>query len=89
MLFVMTYSWDKEKRDEIIKRRLEKGRMVPSGVKILGEWTAIARRVGFMVMEADDPKLMVQGNMAWNDILDYDIFPVLDTEKDLLGLLKR
>jgi hypothetical protein len=31
------YSWDNEKRDEIITRRVEKGTMVPDGVKILGE----------------------------------------------------
>ena len=88
MLFVSMYSWDKEKRDEVIKRRLERGVMIPSGIKRIGEWTAIGRRVGFSVTETDDPKLLVQANMAWNDIVDYDIFPVLDTEKDLLGLLK-
>ena len=88
MLFVIMYSWEKEKRDEIIKRRLEKGRMVPKGVKVLGEWTAIGKRVGFEVIEADDPKLIVQGNLAWNDIIDLEVYPVLDTEKDLLGLLE-
>ena len=88
MLIVIMYSWEKEKRDEIIKRRLEKGRMVPKGVKVLGEWTAIGKRVGFEVIEADDPKLIVQGNLAWNDIIDLEVYPVLDTEKDLLGLLE-
>jgi len=88
MLYVMVYSWEKEKRDEIIKRRLEKGTMLPSGVKILGEWTTIGRNEGFMVIEADDPKLVVQGLLGWNDLVDYDVNPVLDTEKDLLGLLK-
>ena len=62
MLFVMVYSWEKEKRDEIIKRRLEKGRVVPSGVKVLGEWTAIGRRVGFEVIEADDQLKLLAPN---------------------------
>ena len=88
MLFVIVYSWDKDKRDEIIKRRLEKGRLYPSGVKVLGEWTAVGRNKGFLVVEADDPKLLSQANIAWNDILDSDIHLVLDTEEDLVDLLK-
>lgn len=88
MTFLIVYSWDKDRRDEVIKRRLEKGRMYPSGVKVLGEWTAVGRSKGFLIIEADDPKLISQANIAWNDILDTDLHLVLDTEKDLLGLLK-
>jgi hypothetical protein len=84
----MVYSWDKDKRDEIIKRRLEKGTMAPSGSKILSEWTAVGRNVHFALVEADDPKLLAQATIAWNDIMDVDPHLVLDTEKDLLGLLK-
>jgi len=89
MLFMNIYSWDQDKRDEIIKRRLEKGRMFPKGVKVIGEWTAIGRSMGCVLTEVDDPKLLAQANIAWSDILESDIFPVLDTEKDLLGLLKK
>jgi len=88
MLFMNMYSWDNDKRDKIIERRVEKGTMVPEGVKIIGEWTAVGRDKGFMLCEADDPVLMSQFNMAWNDILKSDLMLVLDTEKDLMGLLK-
>ena len=33
-------------------------------------------------------KLVVQGFLAWNDVVNHVVNPVLDTEKDLLGLLK-
>jgi len=88
MLFMNVYSWDLEKRDEVITRRLEKGMMVPEGVKILGEWTGVGRNKGFMLFEADDPKLISQFNLAWNDILKTDMHLVLDTEKDVIDLLK-
>jgi hypothetical protein len=88
MLFISMYSWDIEKRDEIIKRRLERGIMAPEGVKVLGEWTAVSRNVGFTLFEAEDPKLITQFNLAWNDILKIDLLLVLETEKDLIGLLK-
>ena len=88
MLFMNVYSWDVEKRDEIIARRVEKGRMVPEGVKVLGEWTGIGRNTGFMLFESDDPSLISQFNLGWNDILKTDLHLVLDTEKDLIDLLK-
>jgi len=55
---------------------------------MLGEWTGIGRNKGFMLFESDDPKLVSQFNLAWNDILHTDLHVVLDTEKDLMGLLK-
>lgn len=88
MLFMVVYSWDKDNRDEIIKRRLEKGTMFPSGAKILSEYTAVGRNVHFGLVEVDDPKLLTEGTIAWNDIMDVDPHLVLDTQKDLLGLLK-
>ena len=40
-----------------------------------------------MLFEADDPMLVTQFNMAWNDILEADLMVVLDTEKDLMSVL--
>ena len=88
MLFMNAYSWDPGTRDEVIARRVEKGTMAPEGVKIVGEWTAIGRNKGFLLVETDDPMLLTQFNMAWNDILKTDIMVVLDTEKDLMSVLK-
>jgi hypothetical protein len=88
MLFMLVYSWTPDRRDAIIKRRLEKGPMNPKGVKIVGEWTAMENR-DFCLVEAADPKLLTQTVLAWNDILSVEVHMVLDTEKDLLGLLKK
>jgi hypothetical protein len=85
---MVVYTWEKDTRDEIIKRRLEKGTMAPTGVKILSEWTAVGRNIDYALVEAEDAKLLSQMSVAWTDIIDMDIQPVIDTEKDLLGLLK-
>ena len=88
MLFMTVSSWSPDKRDEIIKRRMEKGAMTPKGGKVLGEWTVLGKNLNFQLFEADDPKVLAQGELAWNDILEIETYVVLDTEKDLLGLLK-
>lgn len=42
----------------------------------------------FTLFEAEDPRLIAQFNLAWNDILDMNLILLLDVEKDVLGLLK-
>jgi hypothetical protein len=88
MLFMIMSSWTSDMRDEIIRRRLEKGLGYPKEVKVLGEWTAIGPNMDFVLVEADDPKAIAQAHLTWSDILELEVHLVLDTEKDLLGLLK-
>jgi len=66
MIFLNVYSFDQDKTDEIIKRRLEKGRMFPKGIKVLGEWSGIGGNKGVIVVEVDDPKLLYQAVLAWS-----------------------
>jgi hypothetical protein len=86
MLFLNIYTYREGMREQIIERRLEKGRSEPDGVKIIGEWTALDGSGGFMVFETDKPDY--SWTLAWNDLLDMQLIPVLDTEKDVIGLLK-
>jgi len=87
MLFLNIYAYKEGKRDEIIELRLEKGIGVPEGTKLLGEWTALDGSGGYMLFETDKPDYM--WTMMWSELLDMEIVPVLDTEKDVMGLLKE
>lgn len=86
MLFLNIYTYKEGKREEIIEMRLEKGRGEPEGTKVLGEWTALDGSGGYMLFETDNPDYM--WTMMWSDLLDMEIVPVIDTEKDVMGLLK-
>ena len=69
MISIDVSSFDQEKRDDVIRRRLKKGRRFPKGIKVLGEWGAIGGNKGVIVVELDDPKLPYQAVLAWSDIL--------------------
>ena len=86
MLFLNIYKYKEGKREEIIERRLEKGTGAPESVKIIGQWTALDGSGGYTIYETDSPDYA--WTMMWNDLLDIQIIPILDTEKDVLGLLK-
>jgi len=41
---------------------------------------------GFLIFKTDE--LSYVWTIAWNDLLHMVIIPILDTEKDVMGLLK-
>jgi len=86
MIFLNIYTYKEGMRDEIVARRLEKGRAEPDGVTTLGEWTTLDGSGGYMIFETDKPDY--SWTLEWNDLLNMQIVPVLDTEKDVMGLLK-
>ena len=41
MLFMTVFNYEPQNRDEIVKRRAEKGGLVPEGMKVIGEWSCV------------------------------------------------
>ena len=80
MLFMIIFNYEPQNRDEIVKRRMEKGALIPEGVKTIGEWTGIGGGRVFRIAEATDPAAMMQGVMAWGDLGRVEVIPVMDSE---------
>jgi Domain of unknown function (DUF3303) len=87
MLWISIVTWEPEKRDEVTKRRMEKGPMHPEGVKALGEWVDLRGGRVISLTEGDDPSAFGLACYAWNDITSIDSFPVMETEP-LLDVIK-
>ena len=78
MLFMGIFTYEPEKRTEVIKRRAEKGPMVEG--KIIGEWGSIAGGLVYRVVEIDDPKAMLKAVMAWSDLGQTELIPIMTSE---------
>ena len=79
MPFMTTYTWEPSHRNAIVKRRIEKGTMLPEGVKVLGERTDLGGGRGFLLLEGNDPVLFIAGTQAWSDRMKMESVPVIDT----------
>ena len=88
MLFMSIYTYEPEKRNEIIKRRLEKGTGAAAGVKVVGEWIALAGHRGFMLFEAEDPKAVMATTLVWSDLVRFESVPVMEAE-EVMKLAKK
>jgi hypothetical protein len=55
----------------------ERGRMLPDGVTYHASWIDPPRARCFQVMEADDVGALQPWLDAWNDIVQFEVIPVL------------
>ncbi len=81
MLFMSIYTFEPARRNEIIKRRGERGIALREGVKVIGEWTDLGGSRGFLLIEAEDPKVIMEGTLAWSDLMEIQTVPVIQTEQ--------
>ena len=80
MLFMDIGTWEPSATPEVIKRAVEKGRQIPEGYKVIGEWTDATGGRNFRLLETDDASSLVVGNIPWHDIIETEIVPVIEIE---------
>jgi hypothetical protein len=90
MKFMLTFTTtpDKEKRNEAIARFLKTGGQPPKGAKLLGRWTRLDFSQGYDLLESDDPKVLIEFALAWNDVMQIEIVPVIE-DQGLSEVLKQ
>ncbi len=86
MLFMAIVTYDTDKRDEIVKRRLAKGRMTPKGMKVLGEWSTFGGGRMFILTDNTDPQAAFEATYPWSDLMKFEIIPVYETEQMLKSM---
>lgn len=82
MKFMLTFAWkpDISAQDKGIARFKKTGGQPPSGAKLLGRWTRADLNGGFDLLESDDPKALAEFALAWSDLMELTIVPVLEDE---------
>lgn len=61
----------------VYRRLRERGRGAPDGLHYLGSWVAADLERCFQLMECDDMRLLQQWVAFWNDLVEFEIVPVV------------
>ena len=81
MKFMITYEISPENRSTSGKRFLETGGGPPAGVTMLGRWHKAAGLAGFVLCESSDAEAISNWCYDWNDLLKFEVAPVIDDEQ--------
>ena len=67
--------------ERIGERFRQRGRMLPDGVTYHASWVEPNGKRCFQIMEAADPALLDRWMAQWNDLIDFEIIPVITSTK--------
>jgi len=61
----------------VYRRFRERGRLAPDGVRYVNSWVAADLKTCYQVMETSERELLDQWMAAWNDLVDFEVVPVI------------
>ena len=77
MLYMVIERFKPGCTERIGERFRQRGRMLPEGVTYHASWVEPDGKRCFQIMEAADPALLAAWTAHWNDLIDFEIIPVL------------
>ncbi len=81
MLFMVVERFRNGDPAPVYERYRQKGRMMPEGLSYIDSWVEPDFARCFQLMECDEPQLLHQWTSHWQDLVDFEIVPVV-TSKD-------
>ena len=61
----------------VYRRFRDQGRLAPEGLRYVASWVSNDFRRCFQVMECEDQQLLGQWMARWNDLIEFEVTPVV------------
>ena len=71
----------------IYRRFREQGRLAPAGLRYISSWVTADLAVCYQIMEADDRGSLDTWMSRWDDIVDFDVHPVVTSQDAALRVV--
>jgi hypothetical protein len=65
----------------VYRRFREKGRMAPEGLTYVSSWVDTKLERCYQLMETDDRRLLEQWMANWNDVVEFEVHPVITSKE--------
>ena len=81
MLFMVIERFRNRDAGAVYERFRERGRMLPEGLRYVESWTEDNFERCFQLMECDDAGLFGEWVSRWQDLVEFEIVPVVSSEE--------
>jgi hypothetical protein len=65
----------------VYRRFREQGRMAPEGLRYVSSWIDEELEICFQLMETDDASYVNEWIANWNDIVEFEVYPVITSQE--------
>ncbi len=89
MLYMIVERFRNQDAAPVYERFRLQGRLAPAGLNYVASWVDATLHRCFQVMETDDRSLLDQWMANWNDLVDFEVIPVLTSAEAASKVLER
>ena len=73
----------------VYRRFRDHGRLAPEGLRYVSSWVSEDLHRCFQVMECDDPSLLAQWTARWEDLIEFEVIPVVTSAEAAAAVAGR
>lgn len=73
----------------VYRRFRERGRLAPEGLRYVTSWVTEDLAHCYQVMECEDPALLHQWIARWEDLVEFEIVPVVTSAEAAAAVASR
>ena len=81
MLFMVIEHFKNQDATAVYRRFREQGRMMPDGLRYVESWVGANFDRCFQLVECDDPRLLEQWVVRWQDLVEFEIVQVVTSQQ--------
>ena len=73
----------------VYRRLRDRGRLAPDGLRYVASWVTNDFRRCFQIMECEDPRLLAEWTARWEDLVEFEVTPVMSSAEALAAVASR
>jgi hypothetical protein len=77
MLYMIIERFKNDDPAPVYRRFRDRGRLAPEALKYVSSWVTSDMSQCYQLMECDDPLLLEQWIARWEDLVDFQVLPVI------------
>ncbi len=87
MLFMIVEHFKNQDPVPVYRRFRDRGRLAPEGLKYVSSWVDEKLERCFQLMETEDPTLFNKWIEHWEDLVEFEVVPVVLSEEATKAIL--
>ena len=81
MLYMIVEHFKNQDPVPVYSRFHDQGRLLAQGLQYVSSWVDEKLERCFQLMETDDPKLLDEWIARWNDLAEFEVYPVISSQE--------
>ena len=89
MLYMIVEHFKNRDAVPVYRRFRDRGRLAPEGLTYVSSWVDEKLERCFQLMETDNRALLDQWMASWQDLVDFEVYPLMSSEEAAAKIAPR